>query len=246
MAKFDLNIHQEEILWAKDKFPQLEFTQEKDGQLELSGDFKFNALAEEGGSLIINPLLEELDLGFQIIDSYKVKMMFVPGKSSDLPQVYETNSRIANLAKSRGTPISDFHVGENGLCCLCMKFEEEEKFDNGFTLKEFLHRLVIPFFYAQSYFEKKKDWPWGDFSHDIFGISEWLYERRDTLSKEDWDEVINYLKQNGGLQKLKNILTQPSKIRLDSACLVCKSEKKFKDCPHKKTLISLWQLRGKI
>ena len=66
------------------------------------------------------------------------------------------------------------------------------------------------------------------------------------MSKTGWDEVINYLKESGGLQRLKNIISDPSRIRLDSPCIICKSKIKFKDCCHKKTLVSLWNLRGKI
>jgi len=238
MAEFDLTVKEEDRRWISANHPALTFSFGQDGVLDLSGDLNFRMLykADKSGS-IINPAEEHLSLGLLIKDSYQIKIKFKKGRDSNLPEVSETGLRIETSSQKWNRDKEDLHAYTDNVCCLCMKMEERENLPIGFNLPDFFHNLLTPFFYAQSYFEENGSWPWGDYSHGVYGAFEW-YFRKDKLSDEEKIEFIDFLKEKKVWVRTKELLSK-GPIKADSSC-IC-GRRKIKSC-HPNVLLALWKM----
>ena len=245
MAEFDLTVKDEDKIWLRSNYSALNFSFGQDGVLELSGPLNFRMLPKKDKSgYVINPLEEHLALGNPedlIEDRYLINIRFEKGKKSGVPKVFETDSRIeSSVEKWKKKSKADVHLYEDDSCCLCVKMEEKENLPNGFNLPDFFNNLVIPFFYAQSYFESVGEWPWGEYSHGVLGGFEWYYnEKKGELSKEEMDAFIDFLKENGAWGLVSEALSRG--VREDGRCPACK-RKKVKGC-HKIVLLSMWKMK---
>ena len=62
--------------------------------------------------------------------------------------------------------------------CVAFSGKIREAFTNDFNVRGYILDFLIPRFYAQSYYRKKKSWPWGEHSHDpVVSFFEWLSEK---------------------------------------------------------------------
>ncbi len=237
---FDLFINEEDRAWLSANYQSLKIQDNKNGITEVVGTLNFRMTFLEEGKYIINPDQSFID-GVKIEDSYEIRIELKPSEISNLPQVYETGSRIKTVARKENLKLEDLHINPKGeTACLCIKPEESENLPNGFNLKDFFNNLVIPFFYAQSYFETQKSWPWGDYGHGIDGLIEWYNKQRDFkgIKADDFLKMIQKYK-DWALYEVK--LKDKRGIKGHHDC-ICGSKKKFRDC-HKKVFEGMWQLR---
>lgn len=238
---FDLSISVDDKNWLASAYPKLKIYQNK-GITEIAGPLSFSMSFLEEGKYVINPK-PDYEEGLKIEDEYQIRIELRGSDVSNLPQVYETGSRINNLVERNKKKLEDLHVNLNGAACLCIKPEEIENLPNGFNLKDFFNNSVIPFFYAQSYFEKNGTWPWGEYGHGITGLIEWYRDQRHFIGT-DANIFLSDMK------KCKEWPLYEEKLRLKRGLkghheCYCGSKKKFRDC-HKKVLEGLWKLRNDL
>ena len=221
--------------WVKEHHPDLAF---RDGlPLVLAGTLKFDAIYDQEG---------RSSHGERIEDAYKVEIRFETSEFSSLPQVYERGGRIDEVAQKQKLDRIELHINPSGAACLCVKFKEKDYFPNGFNLPDFFLKLVIPFFYAQSYYKEHKSWPWGDYSHGDLGYLEGYGEISEPATAESVLECIELLKKYG--QKwaaYEQLLRKKGKLKVHRYFCCCGSGRKARKC-HPKVFKGLQKLQEDI
>jgi len=184
------------------------------------------------------------NFGEVISDEYDIEILC--SKNYYLPRVREIGGRLEEVRKKRSIEdLSDLHISsEEGWVCLCSVLEEEDKFPQGSSAQDFFYKLLIPFFYGQSYFAKHGHFPWGEYSHGVLGIIESYFDlskgQNNGLTKRCLEEISRYKNK----QTYYTLLRKKDFIKGHWNCL-CGSFKKFRDC-HPKALQGLITLKSDI
>ena len=154
----------------------------------------------------------------EIDDLWKILIIIPFDYPNSLPLVKEAGGRIE--------PTLDRHFFPAGHACLCHASEWRYYFSpKESNLKDFLEKLVIPFFYGQSYFEKTDgEWPFGEYKHGSGGMFQFYSSK---LNIDDVKALFNCIK----------LLERGSVIKGHWDC-PCESSRKIRDC-HPDLLISL-------
>ncbi len=97
--------------------------------------------------------------GTRIRDEYRIRIRATPDQT---PQVWETERRISR----------EFHKLSGDKLCLASPVELDMFMAGQPTLKDFVHRYVIPYLYGHSYFEKYERMPFGEHAHGRRGIQD--------------------------------------------------------------------------
>jgi hypothetical protein len=231
----------EEKTWLKNNYPELKIKKEGLIKGDLVFCMKYNEKTSE--RRILNPSEYSSKNGL-IKDRYKIEIYL---NKKTIPEVKETAGRIEKNAKKTGKKIGDLHLNEDTkTACLCSPLEIKQYLPEGFILKDFFNNLLIPFFYAQSFFEINGRWPlWGEYSHGINGI---LESFGNLSNKEVTDEIIKIcllvLKRSENKEKYIEMLSKKGEIKGHWNC-ICGSGKKFRKC-HEGVFRGLWRLKKVI
>lgn len=226
---FDLNLKNADRKWLRENYSELTPVIDKNGKEKITGKLKFDMVYyEENKPYVLNPTQTQLENGLHIRDVYDLEIILQPGSYSELPRVYETSGRIQQNARQRNLPISDIHVNGDGSACLCLSVDEKRLLPDGFKLEHYIPRLVIPFFFAQSHFEKQGSWPWGQWGHGVSGLLEW-YFKQPQITKEKLDIFIQQALALSDGPELKRHLMKKSGIKGHHPC-ICGSTNKFRNC----------------
>lgn len=212
-----IHITEKDREWVSGNYPDLVI--HEGIPIRLTGLLKFKAL--RGNDLP------------EIRDEYQIEIELSDSETSSLPQVEETGGRLKRVAEEKGiTELADLHSGpQSGTLCLCSPLEEDELFSNGFSLDEFFSGTLIPFFYAQSYFEKNDEWPWEHYGHGYHGLLEsyGAIEETDCVLAE---KCLRLLKQE---QKIWDVcklhLTRKGYVKGHWQC-ICGSTQILRKCHH--------------
>lgn len=172
-----MKITDSDIKWLKSDFPNLYY--EANSQ-KILGELDFCAVYDQGsGKVTIANLAEETD--FLIQDVFEVEIYLDKLDMNGWSKVYEVGGRYRRIAEKCEVPIIDLHIYPNdGACCLGIKYADNKHLQ----IREFLHELVIPFFYRLSYTNKfgidraQRDL-WGEYSHGDRGEIEHFLEIMD-------------------------------------------------------------------
>ncbi len=227
----------EEEEWLKARFPDLNIYF-IDGSICIQGKLVIDMFYDETSSddkYIIFP-----DEGLQssvkyIKDIYMVKIVF--HNDSFIPSVYETADRIKLFAQKNSIKLCDLHVNDSGILCLCPKSLERIKLGDSYTIEDLFKKLLIPFFYAQSFYEKNKQWPWQDYSHGDMGLLEAYTDCSvNSDSKVLCKETYSALKPD-----IRSVITSGNLVTRQSMCL-CNSGEKFRKC-HKRAWEGIKKLK---
>lgn len=190
---FELKLTESDRAWLRKQYPKLKIIAVS--PVKISGMLDFD--------MLYKPLEK------RIKDTYEIEIEMMPSATSALPQVRELGSRIPKEP--------DRHINpEDEVCCLCSPFEEEKWFTTGFDFKIFLEQYVIPYFFAQTYFNETEEWPWGDYNHGVIGLIESYAAHHGFQQKES-------------LVKIFEIIKAKSQIKGHWPC-VCNSGKKIRQC----------------
>lgn len=239
---FNLSIKADDKKWLNGQYPNLKIHNGNNSKTEIAGALNFSMAYQEGNPYVINPAPDYAE-GVKIQDSYQIRIEFEGSEFSDLPQVFETDSRIAKVAQSRNLKLEDLHINPSGAACLCIKPEEAGNFPAGFNITDFFNNLLIPFFYAQSYFELHNSWPWGQYSHRNLGFIEWYFHQREDAQQET-NNIITRLKKYNNWHTLKQLLESKHKVKGHHLC-ICGKDEKFRNC-HPEVLLGIWKLKKDI
>lgn len=99
---------------------------------------------------------------YMIEDGYRVEISSLEEYPNKVPVVRELNNRIPRLP--------DNHAYEDGTLCLATPLELHQSFFESPTLLDFIEKLLIPYLYGHTYWERKGVYPWGEASHGSAGI----------------------------------------------------------------------------
>ncbi|MGD0337609.1 MAG: hypothetical protein ABSB78_02350 [Bacteroidota bacterium] len=232
-----------DIEWIGRNYPGLIVS--NDSRDHISGSLAFIMYFDESNKqYIINPSDQSKSNKFRIQDEYQIEINFRSINRYSLPTARETAGRIDNIARSKKMDLRDLHINSDGDACLCFEFETAIHLPNGFNIPDYFYNLLIPFFYAQSYFEKYNEWPWGQYSHGDLGLFEWYYEYPNSVPKQLIYECISFLKRSNAWDKYKAIFQNKNDIKGHNCC-ICGSMNKFRKC-HPNVLSGLWKFKNDI
>ncbi|MDD4202437.1 MAG: SEC-C domain-containing protein [Candidatus Omnitrophica bacterium] len=213
--------------WFREYQPKLKIYIDNGRFKNLTGFLNVDMSYSEDDGYVIFPDESQPTRGIHLVDTYQIRVEHF--NNEDIPKVYEIGNRIISHAEKVNKPIRDLHINNSdGNVCLCPKPEESIKLPINYNLEDFFMKLVIPFFYAQIFFEKYNRWPWGEYSHGDVGILE-CYGRCISQSEdkkaftEDTIKSLNFENQ----KKIQSL----DKISRQSVCW-CGSGEKFRKCHH--------------
>jgi hypothetical protein len=107
---------------------------------------------------------------FTISDCYDIEINI--SAKNVYREVRETKNRILNVARKKGIKNpADLHLNPDTHVCVAGYLDEIVDI----SLTDFLCKIIIPFFYDQSFFEKNNYWPRKGFSHGVLGMLENYY-----------------------------------------------------------------------
>ena len=165
-------IKDNEVRWLKKNYPDLNLSA---NCLIIKGQLNLSMVYDESKEgYILFPSEEQRCHGVWIKDRYEIEIDLSSSSNGILPIVKETAGRIKKVAEARGKPLADFHFTVRESACLCFEFEKQKYLSNGFDLQTFFEKLLVPFFFGQSYMETYGKWPpWGEYAHNALAYFEW-------------------------------------------------------------------------
>ena len=169
-----MKITDHDIRWLRLHFPNLYYDADSH---KILGELDFCAVYDqESGKVTIANLAEETD--FLIQDVFEIEIYLDDLDVNGWPKVFEIGGKYRRISKKCEVPIIDLHIyPHNSACCLGLKYRDSQRL----CIEDFLHELVIPFFYRLSYTDKfgidrsRKDL-WGEYSHGDKGVIEHFLE----------------------------------------------------------------------
>ena len=132
------------------KFPNLRLCEDSPGQWVIRGKLSFSASFQN----------------VSIEDTFLVMIVLPKDYPQSPPVVQEAGGRIP----------ADFHQNPDRTLCLGIPIEVRQRFKKEPTLLAFVEKLLIPYLYSYSYFEKYGKIPFGEFAHGGKGIREYYQE----------------------------------------------------------------------
>lgn len=175
-------INESDKKWLKLHFPNLQYNSEFQN---IVGELDFCATYDhESDKLVIHD--NATDSRRTLCDVFEIEIWLHEMDTNGWPKVYEVGGRHRRIAKKWNTEIIDLHFyPADAMCCLGLKFIDNRHL----SIRDFLQKLVIPFFYRLSYTEKlgiaaSQNDLWGEYSHGNKGLREYLAE------------ISDYAKQN--------------------------------------------------
>jgi len=225
-------ITDEDLQWLKKYLPAITINADR---TEARGSISFIASYDKDAGLTW--LLEEnLKVPGEILNgTYEVLII----KSDDLN---ELPSLQINL--DEGKINIDRHFNQtDGKACLCGPVERGEFLRSEFLFIKFLERLIIPFLYAQTYFDKHRKWPWGELAHGSAGILQSFANSEGT--KEDIEACLHeFRKDKSNWPRIKAVLSGHKRLTESSVCF-CQTPKQIRKC-HPDVLFRMGKFRAAI
>ena len=163
----------------------------------IVGQLKYCAVYKKSSDqILIYPTRPEEANANLIEDQYDIKIEIGDDFPETLPLVWETGGRIEAIMKKY--EIKDkvaLHINKNSRdsICLCPSPERLITFRDGqVNLLDFINKLVVPYFYGLSFYEKNKKWAWGEYSHGPLGVFEFYFDKMQgkDANKEMFDLTI--------------------------------------------------------
>jgi len=206
---------------------------DKDWLLTYHPELKLNGAKICGPLRFAFPIRKE-----RISDCYEIEISLCSSERSSLPRVKETGGRIER------TP--DMHINPaDGTTCLCAPIKEKN-FQEDASMENFFSNYLVPYFAAQSFFEKNGEWPWGEYEHGVLGVLESIAEmwpqirQKEFVAKSLHQLATNCLPDQKLL--LRKMIVEKAKIKTHQNCM-CSSGHCFSQC-HQKALNAVKLLRG--
>lgn len=166
----------------------------------------FSQYIQIQGEICFNQAYKDIALQ----DKYKIQILFPFDYPKKIPIVSELENRIPSSA--------DSHNNKNGDgFCLGVPGDIYAKIYKNSTFKYFISEIVIPFLYANTFYEKYKKYPWPTRPHFGAGLIEY-YQTLFNLKNEELTKKFLY-----------NIAFSKEIVKGHTQC-PCGSGKKFRNC----------------
>lgn len=167
-------ITKEEIEWLTSSFPDLKIDEEN-GVIE--GSVSFTSVYDKSTNTFtafMNPLT--LYPGLILSGKYEIKI----GRNSKerrMPKLWLPTDSY------KWIPRRHFFDKGDGRACLTGPAEEDDLFTKGYSFLEYFERFVMPFLYAQTYFDQHGRWPWAEYDHNAAGVLQSFKNSKGTESQ---------------------------------------------------------------
>lgn len=167
--------------------------------------------------------------GIKIVDDFSIVIFLKTHIPSIIPKVINLDDKIKNIAKAINKNTDELHMNSDGSFCLTVYPKEKSFFANGiFNIQDFFINLLEPYLYWVSFYNKYGRAPWGEYSHGVLGLLEFIAE--ENLNFRSMYKIIKY---NGEIN-FRDIVG----ICRQSSCLCCKN--KFKKSKIRKCHYQAW------
>ena len=159
--------------------------------------------------VVVSGFIDVFDVDDVLWGNYDINV-FVPTKNYPhvTPIVVETSK---NIDRSW-----DFHISDEGLCCLAIPHKLILEQRSGINIINFYKKFIYPFFANHQYKLKTGKYANGEFAHHEKGILQFYKEELETDNLLYIEKIIHV-----GIGKLK--------VGNNDLCPIC-SENKFKRC----------------
>jgi hypothetical protein len=192
----------------------------------LEGTLVFRMLFRDGNRYV-NPTSELLAEGEGTFTASAYNVRVVHKGKKEFPKTFETGGKIQAVADKKVMKMIDLHIyPDDGALCLASPMVTYPLVANGFSLQQYVEDFLIPYLFAQQYFDKNEHWPWGDLSHGVSGHLEWL-SRIDHPSAGDVNIALAHIQTLVKGEHFEELFSVRSRMHLQCTC---KSGKKFRDC----------------
>ena len=211
----------DDIGWMHVNYPALRVDMNGD----IVGKLVFRMLYEKG-LVYINPSPEHLSGadGVYIADQYSIR---ISRKEGEIPVVYETGNRIKAVANRRNISLMDVHMyPSDESLCLANALEIRRSIRAGMSLGVYIDDFLIPYLFAQHFFERYETWPWGELLHGPWGLIGWL-GLRDDIGLSDIVETLAEISAIIGVNDMTSLFNV--RLRWYGEC-ICGSGKRYGDC----------------
>lgn len=179
-----MKITDRDLRWLRLHFPNLYYDADSH---KILGELDFCAVYDqETGKVTIANLAKETD--FLIQDVFEIEIYLDALDTNGWPKVFEVGGKYRRISEKCEVPIIDLHIyPDSSACCLGLKYRDGKQL----CIEDFLHELVIPFFYRLSYTDKfgidrAREDLWGEYSHGDKG------------QIEHFLEIVNIVRHNPG------------------------------------------------
>ncbi len=204
-----------EIQWLAETLPDLKINE---GEDTIEGTVRFTSVYDKVTNMFTAFMDPNIDYeGLVISGEYKIKIT-KNSESRRMPKCWVYTD------KNKWIPKRHFFDTGDGRACLAGPSEEDDIFTRGYSFLEYFERLVIPFLYAQSYFDEYKKWPWLAYDHDVVGI---LQSFKNSDSKEP--QVLACLKRLK-VSKQWNLVESVMNGQFDGRKCFCGSDRMINKC----------------
>lgn len=200
-----IRLSENDKTWLQQKYPNL-----KVSSRNISGELCFQ---------------REYD-GVAILDCFNVEIILEHNKLSMLPKVRCLDERMINIVKLLNLTQKDqLHINPDDSFCLTVYPKEKSLFVDGvFNIQTFFEKLLEPYLYWVSFYERYRRPPWGEYSHGMLGLLEYIGE-----TDIDFRGIYKILKeQNKPLRKMLSIYRQSYCFCDDKS--KSKSKRKIRNC----------------
>jgi hypothetical protein len=186
---------------------------------------------------------KELHIGEKSSSRKGVNLLCRYNIAIDGTSVCEVSGKIDSVARSLDKGPMDLHKNPDGTLCLA-GYYSLKKMASGdmMALENFMNHYIVPFFYAQKFYEIYNHWPWGELSHGVLGLIE------DYIESQHCEESglvqlvrsINKVYSSEDPKIIDKIFSQ--KYGGNRTCPFCPSTKKLCEC-HPNAMSSIWTVR---
>lgn len=214
---------EDDVNWLDLFYPQLTVNTDR---TEIQGELFFaGAFNEESNQFLVLRNDEENTIGgFVLEGSYKLKIKQREVNnpiSSKLPAIIFENGQVDLVAERH------FNRADTS-ACVCGPVEEEKYLTQGFKFKTYFEQFVIPFLYAQKYYDlNNKTWPWGEYGHGSIGILASYFLVGDPINIPI---ILEKLSEDGHWKgTVKSLILQKSHVKGHIVCW-CGKNKILRNC----------------
>ncbi len=154
-------ITKDEINWLAENFPHLTINETED---VIEGVLNYTSVYDKEANsftAFLNP--DIVYSGVVLSGEYRIKII-KNKKERRAPKLHVYTD------ESKWIPKRHFFDTGDGRACFAGPAEEDNLFARGYCFLEYFERFVIPFLYAQSYFDEYRKWPWFAYDHNAAGI----------------------------------------------------------------------------
>lgn len=172
--------------------------------------FNINTNKTTDSYLIIDGVIDIVDTKNVFWNSYDVRIA-IPKLSypNVMLKVYEISTKIERD--------KDFHISEEGECCLDIYHRLKLEARRGITLVEFYKKYIYPFFANHQFKLKTEAYAGEEYEHDVDGVVQFYKEEFNLV---DYELIIKYIECSLGIINAER----------NKQCPICGSPKYKKCC----------------